>query len=115
MDPADGVELLSACSGRYPPIPAHYSDDLKHLIDALIRLNPDDRPDLTVREPLCVCVLNSELRCGICTSQQGLASPLPMAMVDAILSMASQPGGLDSWLLKIRMLACCLTFGNQQQ
>lgn len=35
-----------ACSGKFPPIPAHYSDDLKELVEALIKKEPEARPSL---------------------------------------------------------------------
>ena len=38
--------VLVACSGKFPPIPAHYSDDLKALVEALIKKEPESRPDM---------------------------------------------------------------------
>ena len=38
--------VLVACSGKFPPIPAHYSDDLKALVEALIMKEPESRPDM---------------------------------------------------------------------
>ena len=36
-------------SGKFAPIPDHYSDDLKLLIDSLIRKTPASRPEVIVR------------------------------------------------------------------
>ncbi len=33
-----------ACSGKYAPIPAAYSPDLRALVDALLQRDPDARP-----------------------------------------------------------------------
>ncbi len=38
--------LLHSCSGKFPPIPAHYSSDLKELVEALIKKEPEARPSL---------------------------------------------------------------------
>ena len=35
-----------SCSGKFPPIPAHYSSDLKELVEALIKKEPEARPSL---------------------------------------------------------------------
>ena len=44
--PTPLVFVLMACSGKFPPIPAHYSDDLKALVEALIKKEPESRPDM---------------------------------------------------------------------
>lgn len=36
---------VCACSGKYAPIPAHYSPDLRALVDALLQRDPDTRPE----------------------------------------------------------------------
>ena len=43
------LELSSSflpCSGKFPPIPAHYSNNLKELVEALIKKEPEARPSL---------------------------------------------------------------------
>ena len=42
-------------SGKYPPIPAHYSDGMKALVDALIKREPSERPTLEVHSPHKTC------------------------------------------------------------
>lgn len=37
---------LRVCSGKFPPIPGHYSNDLKELVEALIKKEPEARPSL---------------------------------------------------------------------
>lgn len=38
--------FLLLCSGKFPPIPPHYSNDLKELVEALIKKEPEARPSL---------------------------------------------------------------------
>eukprot|EP00002_Diphylleia_rotans_P015302 TRINITY_DN2973_c0_g1_i2.p1 TRINITY_DN2973_c0_g1~~TRINITY_DN2973_c0_g1_i2.p1 ORF type:complete len:674 (-),score=153.03 TRINITY_DN2973_c0_g1_i2:1056-3077(-) len=38
--------VLKILRGVYPPIPQQYSTDLRSLIDAMLQLNPDDRPTI---------------------------------------------------------------------
>jgi len=40
------VPCCPCCSGKFPPIPAHYSNDLKELVEALIKKEPEARPSL---------------------------------------------------------------------
>ena len=40
--------VARTCSGKYPPIPSHYSDGMKALVDALIKREPSERPTLEV-------------------------------------------------------------------
>ena len=44
--PTPSTFVVMACSGKFPPIPAHYSDDLKALVEALIKKEPESRPDM---------------------------------------------------------------------
>ena len=44
--PTPSALVLVACSGKFPPIPAHYSDELKALVEALIKREPESRPDM---------------------------------------------------------------------
>ena len=37
---------VSCCSGKFPPIPGHFSNDLKELVEALIKKEPEARPSL---------------------------------------------------------------------
>ena len=39
-------QLHLCCSGKFPPIPAHYSSDLRELVEALIKKEPEARPSL---------------------------------------------------------------------
>eukprot|EP00891_Asterochloris_glomerata_P003027 jgi/Astpho2/3027/e_gw1.00051.273.1_t len=41
-----GAITVKIMSGKFPPIPAHYSDDLKALVEALIKKEPESRPDM---------------------------------------------------------------------
>ncbi|DBA79173.1 hypothetical protein WJX77_004780 [Trebouxia sp. C0004] len=41
-----GAITVKVMSGKFPPIPAHYSNDLKELVEALIKKEPEARPSL---------------------------------------------------------------------
>ncbi|KAL3137850.1 hypothetical protein ABBQ38_005103 [Trebouxia sp. C0009 RCD-2024] len=41
-----GAITVKVMSGKFPPIPAHYSSDLKQLVEALIKKEPEARPSL---------------------------------------------------------------------
>lgn len=45
------ADSFAVCSGRYPPIPQHYSDGMKALVDVLIKREPSERPSLEVHRP----------------------------------------------------------------
>lgn len=40
------VSCCPCCSGKFPPIPGHFSNDLKELVEALIKKEPEARPSL---------------------------------------------------------------------
>lgn len=40
------ISCCPCCSGKFPPIPAHFSNDLKELVEALIKKEPEARPSL---------------------------------------------------------------------
>ncbi|XP_068185071.1 serine/threonine-protein kinase Nek5 isoform X2 [Antennarius striatus] len=56
--PFEGISLRQLiskiCGGRYPPVPAHYSSDLRQLVGHLFKVNPRDRPSVSsvLRRPL---------------------------------------------------------------
>ena len=44
--------MACVCSGKYPPIPGHFSNGMKALVDALIKREPSERPTLEVHPPV---------------------------------------------------------------
>jgi NIMA (never in mitosis gene a)-related kinase len=63
--------------GQYPPIPSHYSMDMRQLIKQLLQVQPQSRPD--TRETLDMPIVMKRYRKYFC-KQDG--SPMPIMELD---------------------------------